>query len=131
MPISIGLAWSSIKKLLSNTPPVMVEKMVAKTPSLVEAAKLWRITALEIATALGASGNDSAMGAAGDSARSREVLESVMLMFYLNLGAFVLQSLTQAPRQTAYLNRNKLPAIASPDRVKQWQEASFCEHLVI
>ncbi len=47
MPISVGLAPSSSKKLVSNTPPVMLEKRVAKTPSAVAALKLVRISSLE------------------------------------------------------------------------------------
>jgi hypothetical protein len=47
-PICRGVASSSTRKLLSNTPPVILEKTVAKTPSSVEARRLARMSFFEI-----------------------------------------------------------------------------------
>jgi hypothetical protein len=47
-PISTGVAPSWSKKLISNTPPVMLEKIVAKTPSIVDAFRLVLVACLEI-----------------------------------------------------------------------------------
>lgn len=47
-PISTGVAPSWSKKLISNTPPVMLEKIVAKTPSIVDALRLVLVACLEI-----------------------------------------------------------------------------------
>ena len=46
MPISIGLAPTWSKKLVSNTPPVILIKIAANTPSMVEALRLVRIDGL-------------------------------------------------------------------------------------
>jgi hypothetical protein len=48
IPISTGLAFSWSKKLVSNTPLVTLEKIAAKTPSMVDAFRLIRSANLEI-----------------------------------------------------------------------------------
>lgn len=48
IPISSGFAPNCSKKLVSNTPLVMLEKTAAKTPSQVEALRLVRMADLEI-----------------------------------------------------------------------------------
>jgi len=48
IPISTELAPSWSKKLVSNTPPVMLVKIVAKMPSIVEALRLVLTACVEI-----------------------------------------------------------------------------------
>ncbi len=47
-PISTGLACSLSRKLVSNTPLVVAEKIVASTPSRVDACRLVRIPCLKL-----------------------------------------------------------------------------------
>ena len=47
IPISTGLAPSCSKKLVSNTPPVILTKTAAKMPSSVEALRLVLISCVE------------------------------------------------------------------------------------
>jgi hypothetical protein len=45
-PISTGVAPSRSRKLTSSTPPVILEKIVANTPSRIDAVRLVRILCL-------------------------------------------------------------------------------------
>jgi hypothetical protein len=64
IPISTGLAPSCSKKLVSNTPLVMLRKTPAKTPSIVDALRLVRIVWVEI---LGCGGGFTEADPAGGS----------------------------------------------------------------
>ena len=62
-PISIGLACSLSRKLVSNTPVVVAENTVARTPSSVEALRLLRIACMDLfCGGVGTMGSDAARG---------------------------------------------------------------------
>ena len=106
MPICVGLAFSSTKKLLNSTPPTAFEKTVAQTPSQVEAARLVRIACFS-------SGMDSVTGSGTDADRftstgrdckfascSKSISAACPTMRLANIWmCFVSQSLLLYPKQ--------------------------------